>query len=86
MNLILQNVNHRAFIADETGSWTWLSQRAHVFAHGLEAFLFCFDRRLLNMQILVRFTDPTLNFAVPVPAVTVSSDEGFVIWKHNLSN
>jgi len=66
MNLVLQNKGHRGFIADETGSWTESSERARIFPSCLNALLFCFDRRLPNMQILAMFTNPEMNFSMPV--------------------
>jgi hypothetical protein len=66
MNIVLQNKSHRGFIADETGSWTPSSEKARVFPNCLNALLFCFDRRLPNMQIFAMFKNPEFNFVMPV--------------------
>jgi len=66
MNIVLQNKSHRGFIADETGSWTESSESARIFPNCLNALLFCFDRRLPNMQILAMFKNPAMNFSMPV--------------------
>jgi hypothetical protein len=66
MNIVLQNTSHRGFIADEAGSWTQSSDNACVFPNSLNALLFCFDRRLPNMQILAMFQNSKQNFSVPV--------------------
>jgi len=66
MNILLQNKCHSGFIADETGSWTNSPDGARIFPNCLNALLFCFDRRLANMQILAMFKNPDLNFSMPV--------------------
>lgn len=65
MNIVLQNTSHRGFLADETGSWTQSPDNARVFPNNLNALLFCFDRRLPNMQILAMPQNSKQNFSVP---------------------
>lgn len=65
MNLILQSKGHLGFIAN-AGVWTSNQDKARTFPNGLSAMLYCYDRRLPNMQILARFNNPQFNFIVPV--------------------
>jgi len=69
MTLVLQRNDNSAFIAGLAGSWTRDREVAYVFANGLEALCFCFERRLPSMKILAMFSDPALNFTVPVTDV-----------------
>ncbi len=71
MNIVLQSKRSSAFIEDLAGAWTKEREQAHVFASGLEAFVFCFQRRLKNMQMLAIFRDPRMNFSVPVAEVQI---------------
>ncbi len=66
MTIILQNTGSCAFVEDLNGAWTHDQKCAHEFAYGLDALLFCFDRRLDHMQMLARFPDARMNFSVPV--------------------
>ncbi len=69
MNIVLQSKGSSAFIEDLAGAWTKERKQAHVFASGLEAFLFCFQRRLRGMQMVAIFLDPSMNFSIPVADV-----------------
>ena len=69
MNIVLQSKGSSAFIEDLAGAWTEQREDAHVFATGLEALVFCFKRRLNNMQIVATFVDARMNFSVPVADV-----------------
>ncbi len=69
MNIVLQSKGSSAFIEDLGGAWTREREDAHVFADGLEAMVFCFQRRLKNMQVVATFLDPRMNFSVPVAEV-----------------
>ena len=69
MNILLQSKGSSAFIEDLAGAWTKERQHAHEFASGLEALVFCFKRRLNNMQMVATFLDPRMNFSVPVADV-----------------
>ena len=69
MKLILQSKNSSAFIEDLDGSWTKESGRAHGFANGLEALLFCFSQRMSRMQMVATFRDAAISFSVPVADV-----------------
>lgn len=66
MNIVLQNKRSSAFIEDLGGAWTKEREEAHVFANGLEALLFCFQRELNNMQMVASFRDPRMDFSVSV--------------------
>ncbi len=69
MNIVLQSKESSAFIEDLGGAWTKEREDAHVFANGLGAMVFCFQRRLKNMQVVATFLDPRMNFSVPVAEV-----------------
>jgi len=69
MRLVLQKNDNSAFIEGLAGSWTRRSEAAYVFANGLEALSFCFQRHLRSMKIVAIFSDPALNFTVPVTDV-----------------
>ena len=69
MNIVLQSKGSSDFIEDLGGAWTKKREHAHVFANGLEAFVFCFKRRLSNMQMVATFVDPRMNFSIPVADV-----------------
>ena len=69
MTLVLQKKDNSAFIEGLAGSWTRHREWAYVFANGLEALSFCFKWRLRSMKILASFTNPALNFTIPVTDV-----------------
>ena len=69
MNIVLQSKRSSAFVEDLAGAWTKDREHAHVFANGLEALVFCFQRRLNNMQMVAIFLDSRMNFSVPVADV-----------------
>ncbi len=69
MNIVLQSKGSSAFIEDLSGAWTKEREHAHIFASGLEALVFCFKRRLNNMQMVAMFVDSRMNFSVPVADV-----------------
>jgi hypothetical protein len=66
MRIVLQNKGSSAFVEDLHGGWTKDSQQALGFANGLEASLFCLNRRMKNMQMVATFLDCRMNFSVPV--------------------
>jgi hypothetical protein len=66
MKLLLQRKENLEFIQTRGASWTIHRGRAHAFANGLEAILFCYDRHLTDMQILATFSDARLDFTVPI--------------------
>ena len=69
MNIVLQSKGSSAFIEDLAGAWREEREHAHIFATGIEALLFCFKRRLNNMQMVAIFIDPRMNFSVSVSDV-----------------
>lgn len=66
MKLLLQRKENLEFIETRGASWTVHRGRARVFANGLEAIRFCFERQMADMQILATFADARRNFTVPV--------------------
>lgn len=66
MTILLQNKCTRSFIKSRGGAWTTDQGRACEFANGLEAVMFCINGHLSDMQILAAFSNPRLNFTVPV--------------------
>jgi len=71
MNIVLQSKGSSAFIENLAGAWTNQPEHAHIFANGLEALVFCFRRRLNNMQMVATFLDSRMNFSVPVADVHI---------------
>jgi len=69
MILVLQKKDNSAFIEGLGASWTRRSEAAYVFPNALDALSFCFQRHLRSMKILAIFSDPALNFTVPVTDV-----------------
>jgi hypothetical protein len=69
MKVLLQRTDNLEFIETRGASWTVHRGRAHAFANGLEAILFCYHRQMADMQILAAFADARLNFVVPIANV-----------------
>ena len=65
MNIVLQNKKTLKYVED-VGGWTTKHDQARVFATGLEAILYCLEHDIHDMQILGKFADQRMNFAVPV--------------------
>jgi hypothetical protein len=72
MNIVLQSKSDLSYVASLPEIWTKDGERAQVFANGLEALFYCFDRQMKNMQMVARFTDPIMNFSVPVADVSAT--------------
>ncbi len=68
MDILLQNKMTMRYVAGANG-WTAEREDARVFSNGLEAVLFCLQHPVANMQIVGRFADPRMNFAVSVTDV-----------------
>lgn len=68
MNLLLQNKRTLNYVKGLSG-WTTKREKARVFETGLEALFFCFNRHIINMQILGEFADARMNFTFPVSDV-----------------
>lgn len=69
MKLLLQRKDSLEFIESRGAAWTVHRGRAHVFAHGLEAIRFCYERQMADMQILATYADARRNFVVPVTSL-----------------
>jgi hypothetical protein len=65
MKILLQSKETRDYV-ECGGGWTWKQGSAQVFTTGLEAMLFCFDRRICDMQIVCVFQDLGKNFNISV--------------------
>ena len=65
MNILLQNKKTLNYVNGLSG-WTTKRENARVFATGIEALFFCFNRHVANMQILGEFVDARMNFTMPV--------------------
>jgi len=65
MTILLQNKSTLHYV-EGTDGWTAQVEQARVFGSGLEAIFFCLNHQVVNMQILGKFGDPRMNFAVPV--------------------
>jgi len=66
MDIVLQSKKDSAFVRNQSGEWTSDPRRAHVFLRGLDALAHCWNRRLNDMQMVVRFTDSRMNFTVAI--------------------
>ena len=64
MDILLQNKSTLRFF--DGGGWTRERAQAHIFDNGMDAFLFCLNHALVNVQILGAFTDRRMDFTVPV--------------------
>ncbi len=64
MTVLLQNKSTLEYVKEKMG-WTALRAEARVFATGLEALYFCYNRGIRNMQI-VGECDGGMLFNVPV--------------------
>ena len=73
MRILLQNKTTLHYVESATG-WTAYVDKARVFDTGLEAITFCFNHRKANMQILGKFIDTRMNFAVPVTDLRATDD------------
>lgn len=71
MKVLLQNKTTLYYVQGARG-WTTQVEKARVFGSGLEAFFFCLDHRMANMQILGKFADARMNFSVPVTDLRVA--------------
>lgn len=65
MKILLQSKNTRDYV-DQGGGWTGNIATARVFTSGLDAMMFCLDRRILQMQIVCVFEDLARNFTIAV--------------------
>ncbi len=65
MNILLQNRRTLNFLGPATG-WTPDHAKARIFGTGLEAMFYCLNHHIGNMQILGKFADQRMDFAVPV--------------------
>jgi hypothetical protein len=69
MKILLQRKDNLEFIETRGAAWTVHRGRAHAFATGLEAILFCYKRHLADMQILATFADARRDFIVPIAKI-----------------
>lgn len=65
MRILLQNRTTLHYV-ESVDEWTAYVDDARVFGTGLEAITFCLNHQITNTQILGKFTDPRMNFTVPV--------------------
>ncbi len=63
--ILLQSKKTREYV-NQGGGWTGKQRRARVFSSGLDAIMFCLDRRIFEMQIVCVFEDLAKNFTVSV--------------------
>ncbi|MFN7140305.1 MAG: hypothetical protein ACK4UN_13295 [Limisphaerales bacterium] len=64
MSIILQNRKTNMFVAH--GQWDANQTAATTFDSGLEAYDYCVDQRLPDMDIVLAFRCPSHNVRVPV--------------------
>jgi hypothetical protein len=66
MKIVLQNRSNLSYVETLAGAWTKDGERALEFPNSLDALLYCFDRRMVDMQMVARFVDPAMNFSCSV--------------------
>jgi len=66
MKIVLQNRSNLSFVQTLAGAWTKDGERAFEFPNSLDALLYCFDRQIVDMQMVARFVDPAMNFSCSV--------------------
>jgi len=66
MKIVLQNKSNLSFVKNSRGAWTKDGEGALEFPSSLEALLYCFDRQIVDMQMVARFVDPAMNFSCSV--------------------
>ena len=61
------NLTEHTFTRPENGgAWTKYGELAFEFPSSLDALLYCFDRQMVDMQMVARFVDPAINFSCSV--------------------
>jgi hypothetical protein len=66
MKIVLQNKSNLSYLKNLGGAWTKDGDLAFEFPSSLEALLYCFNQHIINMQMVARFVDPTMNFSCSV--------------------
>jgi len=66
MKIVLQNRSNLSYVKSLGGAWTKDGELAFEFSSSLDALLYCFDRQMVDMQMVARFVDPAMNFSCSV--------------------
>lgn len=66
MKILLQDTMTSRYVGGGGSGWTTRREDARDFNSGMDALTFCFSGRLLNMQMIIDYPDPTLSFTCPV--------------------
>jgi hypothetical protein len=66
MKIVLQNRSNLSYVKNSGGAWTKDGEGALEFPNSLDALLYCFDRQMVDMQMVARFVDPAMNFSCSV--------------------
>lgn len=66
MKIVLQNKSNLSYVKNSGGAWTKDGEGALEFSSSLEALFYCFDRQIVDMQMVARFADPTMNFSCSI--------------------
>jgi hypothetical protein len=66
MKIVLQNRSNLSYVKNLGGAWTKDGELAFEFPSSLNALLYCFDRQMVDMQMVARFVDPAMNFSCSV--------------------
>jgi hypothetical protein len=66
MKIVLQNKANMSYVKNLGGAWTKDGELAFEFPSSLNALLYCFERQMVDMQMVARFIDPTMNFSCSV--------------------
>jgi hypothetical protein len=73
MKFVLQNRSNLSYVEKIGGAWTKDVEQALEFPSSLDALLYCFNREIIDMQMVTRFADPTMNFSMLVTDVRVAT-------------
>ena len=65
MRILLQSKTTRDYV-NQDGGWTCKQGMARVFSSGLDAMMFCLNRKILQMQIVCVSEDLAKNFTIAV--------------------
>ena len=71
MKIVLQNKSNLSYVETLAGAWTKDGERAFEFPNSMDALLYCFDRQIIDMQMVARFADPAINFSMSITDVRV---------------
>ena len=75
MKVLIQNPMTLSYLAGDS-KWTRRSEEAVDFSESRKAAAFCFEHRLLDMQIVLKFPDPRYDVQMPAWAAVPRQTAG----------